>query len=113
MAQRIFRVLLHVLFWPLLLIILVAVAIYIPPVQNLIRNKAITFLKEKTGTEVRLGHFALRFPIGVSLEGLYVEGQDGDTLLYAGEVKARLGLTASPEKRSCSAVCNFQMSALP
>ena len=99
MAQRIFRVLLHVLFWPLLLIILVAVAIYIPPVQNLIRNKAITFLKEKTGTEVRLGHFALRFPIGVSLEGLYVEGQDGDTLLYAGEVKARLGHTALARKK--------------
>ena len=91
--------LLHVLFWPLLLLLFVAVAIYIPPVQNLIRSKAVTFLKDKIGTEVQLGHFALRFPIGVSLEGLYVEGQDGDTLLYAGEVKARLGLTALTRKK--------------
>ncbi|MBP6312396.1 MAG: hypothetical protein KA408_09025, partial [Flavobacteriales bacterium] len=98
-AQRIFRVLLHVLFWPLLVVFLVGVAIYIPPVQNLIRRKAVSFLMEKTGTEVQLGHFALRFPIGFSLEGLYVEGQDGDTLLYAGDVKARLGLTALTQKK--------------
>lgn len=99
MVQRIFRVLLHVLFWPVLLLFLVAVAIYIPPVQNVIRNKAVGFLKQKIGTEVRLEHFALRFPIGVSITGLYVEDTNGDTLLYAGSIKARAGLRALFKKQ--------------
>ena len=78
---------------------LIAVLIYVPPVQDLLRGKAVTFLKEKTGTEVQLSHLALRFPIGVTLEGLYVEDQQGDTLLYAGTVKSRVGLMALLDQR--------------
>ncbi|MCB0770093.1 MAG: hypothetical protein KDC00_06785, partial [Flavobacteriales bacterium] len=79
---------------PFVLLAIIAALIYLPPVQNVIRGKAVSFLKERTGTEVRLEHFALRYPIGIGLDGLYVEDQHGDTLLFAGTIKARLGLTA-------------------
>ncbi len=84
---------------PFALLAVVAVLIYIPPVQDLLRKKVVTILSEKTGAEVRLEHLALRYPIGLSLEGLYVGDQQGDTLLYAGTVKARLGATALLDKR--------------
>ena len=98
-GRRVRRVLLHLIFWPVLLVSLVAVLIYVPPVQDFLRGKVVNFLKEKTGTEVQLSHLALRFPIGLSLEGLYVEDQQGDTLLYAGTVKSRAGLAALFDQR--------------
>jgi hypothetical protein len=84
---------------PFILLAVVAVLIYVPPVQNFLRKKAVSILAEKTGADVRLEHLALRFPIGLSLEGLFVGDQQGDTLLYAGTLKARLGMRALMDKR--------------
>lgn len=93
------RWLLHLILWPLLLLVLVAVLLYVPPVQDFVRGKAVGFLSKKIGTEVRLEHLALRFPVGVSLDGLYVEDQQGDTLLSAGSLKARLSVSGLLDKR--------------
>lgn len=90
-ALRIFAWLLLV---PLLLLALVALLIYLPPVQNVLRGKAIAFLEKKIGTPVELDHLALRFPIGISLDGVLLHQLDGDTLLYAGSLKTRASLTA-------------------
>lgn len=79
---------------PILLLALVAVLIYLPPVQNVLRAKAVTFLEERTGTPVQLEHLALRFPMGIHLRGVLIGQQNGDTLLYAGTLKARASLTA-------------------
>src|SRR5690606_31601407 len=49
---------------------------------------------EKTGTPVQLERIALRFPLGVSISGLLVHQQNGDTLLYAGGIRTRASLTA-------------------
>ena len=70
------------------LLILVALAIQIPWVQNQIKQKAIAFLEEKIHTKVRLDHFSLSFPKKIVIEGFYMEDQERDTLLYAG----RLGI---------------------
>jgi translocation and assembly module TamB len=70
------------------LIILVAVAIQIPWVQNKIKQEAISFLEDKIGTRVELEHFSLAFPKKIVLTGFYMEDQAQDTLLYAG----RLGI---------------------
>jgi hypothetical protein len=97
------RVLLRVLFGllllPFLLVAIVILLLYLPPIQNVVRGKAVDFLTEKTGTVVTLESLHLRFPLGVKLEGLYVEDQRGDTLLYAGEVRTRVGLRALFGKR--------------
>ncbi len=68
------------------LLLLVMVAIQIPWVQNKIKQEAITFLESKIGTPVRLAHFSLSFPKKIVIEGLYIEDQQQDTLLYAGRV---------------------------
>jgi translocation and assembly module TamB len=70
------------------LLILIAVAIQIPWVQNQIKQKAIAFLENKINTKVELEHFSLSFPKKIILTGFYMEDQQKDTLVYAG----RLGI---------------------
>lgn len=79
---------------PFLLLALVAVLVYLPPVQKILRTKAVSFLEDKIGTPVQVEHLALRFPIGISLDGVLIHQQNGDTLLYAGSLKTRASLTA-------------------
>ena len=79
---------------PVAFLALIAVLIYVPPVQNILRGKAVGFLEKEIGTPVQVGHLALRFPIGIGLEGVLLHQQNGDTLLYAGSLKTRASLTA-------------------
>lgn len=84
---------------PFVLLALVALLIYLPPVQHVLRTKAVGFLEEKIGTPVELEHLALRFPIGIGLKGVLLHQQNGDTLLYAGSLSTRASLTALSQKR--------------
>lgn len=97
------RTVLKVLAWivglPVVLLALIAVLIYLPPVQNMLRGKAVEYLRNKIGTPVQLDHLALRFPIGISLDGVLLHQQNGDTLLYAGSLKTRASLTALLNKQ--------------
>lgn len=79
---------------PIILVMLVAVLIYLPPVQDLIRTKAITFLQDKTGAHVELEHIHLRFPIGLTLEGFHMDDLQGDTLVHVGALKTSVSASS-------------------
>lgn len=68
------------------LLILVIVLIRLPSVQQRITQEAVSFLKNKIGTEVRLERAFISFPKKIVLEGLYLEDQSTDTLAYLGEL---------------------------
>ncbi|MGV3636842.1 MAG: translocation/assembly module TamB domain-containing protein [Flavobacteriales bacterium] len=87
------RWLLALFLFPVLLLLLLGGALYLPPVQDLVRGKAVDLLREELGTEVALGAFNLRFPIGVSIHGLHIADQHGDTLIHAGELRASLSIS--------------------
>ena len=70
----------------LALLLIIIGAVQIPWVQNKIKQEAIGFIQNKIGTPVGLDHFSLSFPKKIILEGLYLEDQEKDTLLYAGRV---------------------------
>lgn len=91
--KRVLRWVLAVLLLPVILVFLLGVALYIPAVQDLVRGKAVDFLHEKLGTQVGLEKLVLRFPLGLSLHGFHLADQQGDTLIHAGELKARVSLT--------------------
>lgn len=97
--RKFLRALTWLLLLPFFLVLLTLLLVYLPPVQNTLRGKAVSFLEAKTGTTVRLDHFNLRFPLGVTLEGLFVADEHGDTLLHAGTLKAQVGLRALFNKR--------------
>ena len=74
------------------LLLLVIGAIQIPSIQNKIVGKGVAWVQSKIGTTVKLEHFSLRFPKKIVLTGLYLEDQQKDTLLYAGEIAVNTDL---------------------
>lgn len=78
----------------LALLIVTLLLIRLPGVQQKITQRAVTFLKNKIGTEVRLERAFVSFPKQIVLEGLYIEDQSRDTLVYAGELNVDADLWA-------------------
>jgi translocation and assembly module TamB len=74
------------------LLVLIALAVQIPFVQNKLVQKAVSFLESKIGTEVSLDHISLSLPKSIVLNGLYLQDQRKDTLLYAGELSVNTDL---------------------
>ena len=74
------------------LLVLISLAIQIPYIQNKLTQKAITFLENKIGTDVNLEHISLSIPKKLVLTGLYIEDQQKDTLIYAGELAVNTNL---------------------
>ena len=68
------------------LILLVSLAIQVPFIQNAIVQRLVAIAGDKIGTPVALGHISISFPKRIVLQGLFLEGQEQDTLLYAGTI---------------------------
>ena len=76
------------------LLIVFILCLRIPSIQNKITQRAISFLKEKIKTDVRLESLYVSFPKQIVLKGLYLEDQSNDTLLYAGQISVDTDLWA-------------------
>ena len=55
---------------PVLLFIILAVLLYLPPVQNWAVKKVAAIASEKTGMEITIEHVNLEFPLDLGIEGL-------------------------------------------
>lgn len=76
----------------LVVILLIPVLIYIPPVQTLLKNVACSVVKSSTGMNVGIERFRLKFPLDISLQGVSVVEATGDTMVRAREVVADVKL---------------------
>lgn len=76
----------------LIIVLLVFFAIQIPGVQNFAKDKAVSFLKDKTNTEVSIGNFRLKLFNSVELGDVYIEDLHKDTLLYAERLEVHLNM---------------------
>jgi hypothetical protein len=86
------KILLWIIASVILLVILIALSLNIPAVQNFVKDRAITYLKNKTKTEVRLESIKIAFPKDVVLNKFYLEDRKGDTLLYAEKLQVDISL---------------------
>ncbi|MFD1630970.1 translocation/assembly module TamB domain-containing protein [Pseudopedobacter beijingensis] len=66
------------------LLLLIAILIQIPSIQNLLKDKVISYLEAKIKTPVHLDRIYIGFPKKLVLKGVYFESLERDTLL-AGE----------------------------
>ncbi len=74
----------------LAIVLLVVLLVNFTPVQNFIVSRATNYLTKKTGTTFRIEHIKVS-PINKAyIQGVYIEDQNNDTLLYAGEVSLRI-----------------------
>ena len=76
----------------ILLLLVVFIAIQIPVVQNFAKDKAVSYLEEKIKTKVVIDNFEMGFPKKFVLEGVYLENQQKDTLLYGKKIAVNINL---------------------
>ncbi|WP_432713583.1 translocation/assembly module TamB domain-containing protein, partial [Pedobacter sp.] len=86
------KVILWVISIIILLVVMAALSLNIPAVQNFVKNKAVNYLKDKTHTEVRLESIKIAFPKDVVLNNFYIEDLKKDTLLYAHKLAVDISL---------------------
>ncbi|MBL6445110.1 translocation/assembly module TamB domain-containing protein [Fulvivirga sp. 29W222] len=65
-----------------LLLVLLILSLRLPVVQQFVTTKAVNFFKNKTGAEASIGSLYIDFPTDIVIEDIYVEDQQGDTLVY-------------------------------
>ncbi len=88
--KRFFKILRNTLLSILALLLLAVVLIQLPPVQNYLAHRAVDALARKLHTEVRVKSVRIGFLNKLRLQGFLMKDQQGDTLLYAGEVQLRI-----------------------
>ena len=77
--KRSLKVAAAVLATPIVLLVLLAVLLYIPPVQNWVVKKAAAYSSESTGMSVSVERVRLSFPLDLSVQGLLAT-QPNDSL---------------------------------
>ena len=93
-VRRGLYVILGLLAFVLLLVVAVVVALQFPATQDFAARKAEKYLRDKIGTEVRIGKFRTDFRHAISLDNVYLEDLQKDTLLSVGHLGVDLDLWA-------------------
>lgn len=78
--------------WILVVVLLIPVLLYIPPVQTAVKDLACKIVRDKTGMSIAVDRLLLKFPLDISLQGVSVVEATGDTMVYAGEALADVRL---------------------
>jgi hypothetical protein len=86
--RRIIRVILSIIIFLLLLILFIRS----PWGQDIIVQQVVSYIEDKTGTEVQVDKLFLTFSGDLKLEGVYLEDKAGDTLIYSRSLEADLPL---------------------
>lgn len=91
LIKKILRIAGIVLLSLLTLLLIIALLLQLPSVQNYAAQRATDFLSKRIDSEFSVGSIQLDFFNRLRLENLYVEDQRGDTLAYLGLLEARIG----------------------
>ena len=73
-------------------ILLLLLFIRSPWGQNIITKKLVSYISGKTNTEVQIDKLFITFGGDISLEGVYFEDKQGDTLIYSEDLQADIPL---------------------
>lgn len=90
--KRVLRIFGKVVLVILLLIVLIFILVQTPPVQNFARKKIEGYLEGKLKTRVDIGKLYIGFPNTVSLQNVYIEDQQKDTLLSGGRLAVDISM---------------------
>ena len=88
--KRLVLALLYLILFTLFLVGLIWVLAQNEKVQNWAAQEVTTFLSEEMQTKVEVDRLEVEFFNSMILKGFYVQDLEGDTLLYAGELKSSL-----------------------
>ncbi|AFM03911.1 hypothetical protein Fleli_1487 [Bernardetia litoralis DSM 6794] len=101
-TKKVFKKIAKVLMWIFGsifgLLALIFILLFLPPVQDFLTEKAEVFLSKKLTTKVAVETIRLSLPLGLAINGLYIEDLQRDTLLYAGYFNANINPFALIDK---------------
>jgi len=91
--KKTFKVLAWIIFSIILLLVAVAVLIQVPAIQQKLISVATGYISDKTHTKVEIKHISLSLPKSLSIEGLFLDDVQKDTLVYAEKLSVNFSLT--------------------
>lgn len=106
-VRRTLRVLIAVLFFFLFLVLFIRSSWG----QNLIVQKAVNYVSNKTNTKVAINKLFITFDGDIQLNGLFLEDKKGDTLIYSKSLEANVPLFAMISGKSIG-VDNLEWNGL-
>lgn len=74
------------------LLLMIPVLLYIPPIQNFLRKEVTAYISKHTDMRISVGHIGLSFPLKLVVEDALVMTSPVDTLAYCGALKADVAL---------------------
>ena len=83
---------------PVLLFLILAGLLYVPPVQNWVADKVAAIVSEQTGMDITVGHVSLEWPLDLGIDDFRAIHQ-GDTLADVGHLTADVQLRPLLKKR--------------
>lgn len=126
LLKKLLRIFGWIVFSIIGLLLLAAILIQLPPVQNFAKKKVVSYLESKIHTKVAIEKINLQFPTSLSLRMVYFEDQAKDTLLYGNKIKVDIsmwqlirneinirgvyldGIVANLERKASDSTFNFQ-----
>ncbi len=90
--KKILKAILWVVVIFVLIFLLIAAIIQIPAVQTRIVGYATSFVSNKTHTRVEIESVSISFPKTVVLEGIFLEDQKKDTMIYVGAANVNIAI---------------------
>ena len=76
---------------PIVLLLLVSLLLYVPPIQKYIAGRAMRYVSESTGIDVRFERVRLSFPLNLSVRNALVSTAGSDTLAFLDRLKVDIG----------------------
>lgn len=76
----------------LLLIVSLPLALYIPWVQNVVKEYACKRASQETGLDITIDRLLIKFPLDISVDGLLVIDEQRDTMVQAGNFTASIAV---------------------
>lgn len=74
------------------MVVLCVIALYLPPVQRLIKNKAVAYVSENFGMQLAVERLRLRFPLRLAIDDAQAVTTGGDTLFRCASLRADIAL---------------------
>jgi hypothetical protein len=90
MKKKYIRGILWVMASPFILLFLLGILIYLPPVQKYAVDKAAQYASDATGMHFSVGHIALRFPLNLVVDEVSARSEGLDTLLHVDRMQVKI-----------------------
>ena len=74
------------------LLVVLALSLQLPSVQNFAKGKLVNYLEKKIKTKVSLDRVYIGYPNSLVMENLFLQGQKVDTLLFARKLDVGLNI---------------------